>query len=102
MTSTPVPVVCTLGRRDAEAQALEWVDLQRLAIHSVPLATGARMTFAAEHASWIADLVARETTCCAFLKITTTLDGDVVVLEITSENPAALDVIAALSGTECS
>ncbi len=100
MTPTPEPVACTLSRRDADAQALEWVDLQRLAVNSEPLATGARMTFSAEHASRIIDLAEREATCCAFLTITTAMTGDVFVLEIASDNPDAQGVIAVLSGTE--
>ncbi len=98
MTPAPEPVVCTLRDREAGAQALEWVDLQRLALHSAPLATGAQMTFSSVCASRILDLADRESTCCTFLTIDSTLDGDAFVVEITSKNPDALDVIAALSG----
>jgi len=99
MTSPPEPVACTLSKRGAEAQALEWVDLQRVALRSVPLDTGAQMTFPAEHAARIVDLAERETQCCAFLDIITMVDGDEFILSITSENPDAIGVIAALSGT---
>ena len=99
MTTSPGPVACILNSRDAEAQALEWVDLQRLALRSAPLASGARMTFATVHAARIVDLAEREAQCCAFLDIATTLDGDEFVVEITSDNPGAIGVIAALSGT---
>ncbi len=102
MTKTPEPVVCTLTDRNAARQTLEWVDLQRLSLHSAPLATGARMTFSAEHASRIVDLAERESTCCAFLDIDTALDGDQFVVEITSENTDGLAVIAALSGVSLS
>ena len=100
MTSSSEPVACTLTSRDAKAQALEWVDLQRLAVRTAPLASGAQMTFPAGHAAKIVDLAEREAACCAFLNIATSLDGDEFVVEITSENPDAIGVIAALSGVE--
>ena len=98
MTPDLEPVACTLSNRAAEAQALEWVDLQRLALRSAPLATGAQMTFPASHAAYIVDLAERESACCEFLDIATSLDGDEFVVDITSENPDAIDVIVALSG----
>ena len=56
------------------------------------------MVFPAGLASMIADLAEREVACCAFLDIVTTLDGEEVVVSITSDNPDAHAVIAALSG----
>lgn len=93
-------VACSLTARDAAAQALEWVDLQRLALRTAPLVNGARMTFAAEHAARIVDLAEREAACCAFLTITTSLDGDECSVDVTADHPAAGGVIAALSGVE--
>lgn len=100
MTTVPEPVACTLTAHDAEAQVLEWVDLQQLALRTAPLSTGARLTFPGDHAARILDLAERERACCAFLDIATAVDGDEFVVEITSENPDALGVIAALSGLE--
>ena len=58
------------------------------------------MVFPAGLASMIADLAEREVACCAFLDIVTTLDGDEVVLSITSDDPEAQAVIGALSGVD--
>lgn len=100
MTPSLEPIVCTLGPHDAEAQALEWVDLQRIARHAVPLPNGARMTFPLDQSARISDLAEREATCCGFLAITTAPDGDDFILEITSENPDAVGVIGSLSGVD--
>lgn len=100
MSSTPAPVACTLDDQRAEAQALEWVDVQRLALRTEPVESGAEMTFPGRLASTITDLAEREAACCGFLNIATSLIGDDFVVKITSENPAAIGVIAALSGIE--
>ena len=100
MTSKPTPVACSLGAHDAEHQALEWADLQRLATSSHALKSGAQMMFPAGLAAKVADLAAREVACCAFLDIVTTFDGDELVLSITSDDPDAIAVIGALSGVD--
>ena len=100
MSTEPTPVACSLGARDAETQALEWADLQRLASSSRALNSGAQMVFPAGLAAKVADLAEREVHCCAFLDIVTALDGDEFVLSITSENPDAIAVIGALSGVD--
>ncbi len=100
MTSIEEPVACTLSAHDAESQLLEWADLQELALRSQPLLTGARIAFPASHRVKIEDLAARETACCAFLDLSTTVQGDELLLEITSNNPDALGVIDALSGVQ--
>ena len=102
MTSTPIPVACSLDAREAQTQALEWVDLQHLALGSSVLDSGARMGFPADLASKIVNLAEREAACCAFLNITTAASGDQFVVEITSDNPDAITVIAALSGARLS
>ncbi len=100
MTSTSTPIACTLGAHDAQTHALEWVDLQRLAVRSHALSSGAQMVFPAGLTSRLIDLAAREVACCAFLDIVTTLDGDEVVLSVTSDDPEAHAVIGALSGVD--
>ncbi len=98
MTENATPIACTLSHRDAEAQALEWVDLQGLALRTKPLASGARITFPSIYASRIVDLAQREAACCSFLDIVTSRDGDEFVVEITADDPDAIDVIALLTG----
>ena len=100
MSANPELVVCRLTPRGAEEQALEWVDLQQLALSAAPLAAGAQMRFPAEQAERIAGLAEREAACCTFLAIATRVEGEVCVVEITSQNPDALPVIAALRGVD--
>lgn len=102
MTSTPTPVACSLNAREAKAQALEWADLRHLAVGSSALVSGAQMVFPADLASRIVDLAEREAACCAFLNITTAASAEQFVVEITSDNPDAAAVIAALSGVRLS
>jgi len=92
------PVACTLNHEQAEDQLLEWVDLQDRATAVVSLDDGVAMSLPASLANDIEDLVRRESACCAFLSITTSIDEDVLTLEIRSPNPDALPVIMALSG----
>lgn len=100
MTSKWKPIVCTLNRRDARAQALEWVDLQGIATSAVAIANGATMTFPATYAERVADLARREASCCAFLTITTELEGEQFILNVTSENSDGQAVIAWLAGLD--
>jgi hypothetical protein len=99
MSTAEQPIMCTLTTKDQASQALEWTDLHGKALHTEPLDGGAAMTFPAELAAGVEDLAAREATCCAFLDIVTTVDGDIVRVEITSENPDALPIIELLAGT---
>lgn len=92
------PIACSLTDRDAGQQALEWVDLQRRATEVAAIEGGVRMTLPASLADDIEDLARREAACCAFLTITTAIVDDVLTLEISSANPDALPVIAALAG----
>ncbi len=60
------------------------------------------MTFSASMVDAVEDLARRESTCCAFLTIITSVDDDVLTLDISSENPEALPVISALAGISLS
>ena len=97
-SSTTSPIVCTLDEPAAAHQLLEWDDLQHRATSSRRIAGGVRMTFPAELEADIVDLVDRERQCCAFLDIETRTDGDLVTLEISSQNPDALPVIEIFAG----
>ena len=93
-----IPVACTLSAVDAASQAQEWVELQGrvLGVEAVP--GGAAMQLPADLADVVADLAAREASCCAFLDISHAVAGDVLTLTMTSQNPDAAPVIRALTG----
>lgn len=97
-----VPIACTLDATDAGRQLEEWQQLQPLASVVVPVEGGVRMTLPGSLEGQIRDLAERESTCCAFLTIVVEPhdDADAVMLEITSPNPDAAPVIAALAGIE--
>ena len=92
------PIACTLTNSEAAERALEWVDLQHRASAVTAIDSGVRMTLPAAVLDDVQDLAQREAGCCTFLAINTTVAGDELALDITSSNPHALPVIAALSG----
>jgi len=92
------PIVCTLANTDAARQALEWVDLQHQATAVLAIEGGVRMTLPASRLDDVEDLAHREAGCCAFLTINTSVSNDILTLDITTPNPDALPVIAALAG----
>jgi hypothetical protein len=89
-----------LSQADAQTQAQEWVDLRKLASHVGPVAGGARMRFPMAHREGVLDLATRESACCSFLGIVTSVDGDELVLEITADTADAIEVIGLLAGFE--
>lgn len=95
--NTP-PIVCTLTTKAAAAQASQWVDLHHRAIEVRAIDGGARFTLPASMVDDVEGLAQRERSCCAFLDIQTTVHGEVLTLEITSADPEALPVIAAMAG----
>jgi hypothetical protein len=102
MTSKPAPVACELSAHDAEEQLREWADLQRHALRSTSLSSGVEMVFPSSLTAEIASLVERESVCCGFLDVVTSHGDADVSITITSDDPAALAVIAALSGVDLS
>ena len=92
------PVACTLTSKDANRQAMEWVDLQGHATAVEAIDGGARMTLPSSVAGQVEDLVRRESACCSFLDITMAIHQDELTLDVSSTNPDAQPVIAALSG----
>lgn len=98
MTNTAETIACDLTATAAADQALEWKDLQGYATKVEGLPAGARMRFPSELEPRIADLASRETVCCAFLDIHTRASEDELVLEVSSQNPEALPVIAVVTG----
>ncbi|MGH1488123.1 MAG: hypothetical protein ACRBK7_01815 [Acidimicrobiales bacterium] len=106
MTANPephegmAPIVCTLTEDQSERQLLEWHELRGRAAAVVAIDGGAAMTFPASIEHQIRDLAARESACCAFLNIDVQANdkSDTIRLEVTSSNPEAFPVIAALAG----
>ena len=98
MTQIPIPIACSLPPADVARQGLEWNELSGLATATEHIDGGVAMTFGIAQTQRVEDLAAREATCCSFLSFTTTRDGDVLRLEITSRNPDALPAIEALAG----
>ena len=100
MTNELTPVACSLSAQEAAGQMLEWADLTGHATSITTLPDGARLSFPSDLAASIADLAEREAKCCAFLTIGLRTTDHEVVLEMTSANPDALPVIAALTGAK--
>lgn len=96
------PVACTLTTKQAAERTLEWTDLQDRCAGVEIIAGGVRMSMPASMATDVRDLARREVDCCAFLRIETTVEADVLALEITSPNPDALPIISLVSGIELS
>ena len=93
-----IPIACTLTTEAATEQALEWVDLQDRATEVAALEGGVRMTFPASMVDDVEDLARRESACCAFLTISSSVIDEVLTLDISSQSPEALPVISALAG----
>jgi len=96
------PVACTLTTKEAQSQALEWADLQGHAISAEAIEGGARLTLPASLAGQVEDLVRRESSCCSFLDITMSVHDKELTLDVSSLDPNAQPVIAALSGVAIS
>lgn len=98
MSSKPRPIICTLSDDSAADQAQEWRDLRQRATSVEARDGGVRLVFPAEVEATVADLARREAACCAFLDLAWEgVDGE-VVLDVTSDDPEALPVIALLAG----
>lgn len=91
------PVVCTLDSQALAERCLEWSDLAALAVDAEPIPTGVRSTFPAGLRSELDDLVAREQQCCgSWMKTRLTAVGELVQLELTTDNPDGIEVIRGL------
>jgi hypothetical protein len=92
-----VPIACTLSASDQIVRAEEWRQLKQKAITREATDDGARLTFAPETvtATEIADLVAREATCCPFFAFTLEITAHRLVLTIGAPEDS-VEVVAAL------
>lgn len=92
-------VVCTLGVDDRAERRLEWTDLGALALTSDRIEGGVATTYPTDVAEAVEDLAQRESNCCgSWLSANTERMGDVVRLEITTENPDGLSLILKMAG----
>ena len=93
-----IPISCTLTPDQATDQVSDWQQLQQQAQSSRRIPGRVAMTFAVELAPIVEDLAAGEALCCSFLSLTTSRRSETVLLEITSNDPAAKPVIDVLAG----
>lgn len=94
-----IPIACTLDTQGAVAQLAEWEALRDELVDSVPVEGGVRLVFPARVADAARDLARREASCCAFLDLAVTVDGDTASVTITSPDPQARPVIELLAGS---
>lgn len=94
-----ISIVCTLSAADRVVRADEWQQLKAKAIRRELTNEGARLTFtpATVTASAVADLVAREVTCCPFLSFTLSITAQDLVLTVAAPDDAR-EIVAALVG----
>ncbi len=92
------PIVCTMPSGEVPEQLHQWTNLQEWALDVVAIESGVRMTLPASLVQQVRDLADREASCCAFLNLDIELEGQTMSFEVTSPNPDALPVIAALAG----
>ncbi len=92
-------VACTLSLVELSAQGLEWADLAALSLRSERIDGGVASTYPVEMADAVEDLARRENGCCgSWLSAATERCGEVIRLEVTTENAAGLGVILAMTG----
>lgn len=92
-------VVCTLSVNDRGQRGLEWADLGTLALTSERIEGGVASTYPISIADAVEDLAHREASCCGtWLNTTTERLGDVIRMEITTENHAGVGVILSMTG----
>ena len=91
-------LVCTLPIVDMADQLADWGRLRDSAVEAVALHNGAALLFPSDMETTVYELAASEAECCAFLRIDVAIVGDMVRLEITTDEPGGEQVIAALIG----
>lgn len=80
-----IGAACTLNSVEMRERLAEWRGLRDRATSIEALPNGARLTFdSAEPVGPIADLVSRESECCAFYTFIVRIDGPVRQLDISA------------------
>ncbi len=92
-----VPIACTLSGPDQVVRADEWRQLKDKATRRDLTKNGARLSFArgTVTATEVADLIAREVTCCQFFTFTLEVTAEYLVLTIAAPDDA-IELVAAL------
>jgi hypothetical protein len=88
---------CTLDAGEMPARLKEWADLRDRSLVVRPTDGGISMTLnSSEPMSQVADLIARESECCAFYTFTLRIDGQARELRITAGEGREIAVQALL------
>ena len=88
---------CTLDAAEMPARLKEWSDLRDRALGMRPIDGGVAIVLAtSEPMSQVADLVARESECCAFYTFTLRIDGQARELQISAGQGREIAVQALL------
>jgi hypothetical protein len=78
-----IGAACTLDSAQIPARVAEWASLRERAARTRPIPGGMVVTLdASEPLAIVADLVAREATCCGFYAFTLRVNGEVRELRI--------------------
>jgi len=83
LPATGADLGCTLDAAAASERVDEWQELARAAENRTTIDGGVRLTFAATDLRAMADLVAREQSCCAFLSFAIAVTPTAATLDIT-------------------
>lgn len=101
VSASELPIVCTLDDDQLKQQGLEWSDLRALSLSSERIDGGVASTYPLELFDRVQDLANRESSCCGtWLAVGVSQTDDVVRLELTTQNPDGLAVIAAMAGLD--
>jgi len=88
---------CTLATADMPARLKEWSDLRDRSLGIRQIQGGVSLELAtSEPMSQVADLIARESQCCAFYTFTLRIDGQARELQITAGEGREIAVQALL------
>jgi DNA-binding transcriptional MerR regulator len=95
LDAIPVLVACTLAADDKPTRLAEWTQLLALVEHREPLVGGVRLRFPPDPAlaGRLAELAAREHSCCSFFTFTLHPASDAVTLDVQAPDDAAAIVL---------
>jgi hypothetical protein len=95
-TRTTPPIACTLSSEDARGQLDEWSELRDLCRRVERTSSGAAMWFDRAADARLRAVAEKEAACCSFLHLAVTSDGDLIRLDIASDQAGVQPVIALL------
>ena len=90
-------IACSLDASGAAEQLASWGDLRPALVRTEKADDGARLWFQATATASVEEVARREAECCSFLGFHLENEGDVVRLDITSENPEGVGVVHLLA-----